>query len=113
MATTHGHAKSPTYLSWSNMWQRTTDPNRVAFDKYSDHAPPIEWKNFPSFLKDMGLRPPGTSLERVDNSKGYSKANCVWATRKVQSNNKSDSVRVEYNGVSYTVKELAIFACVS
>lgn len=46
------------------------------------------WKVFENFLADMGERPPGTTLERVDNNKGYEPGNCVWATPKAQAANR-------------------------
>lgn len=46
------------------------------------------WRRFENFLADMGERPDGLTLERVDNDLGYGPLNCVWATRKDQANNR-------------------------
>ena len=57
-----------------------------------------EWACFWTFLRDMGLRPEGLSIDRKDNDLGYSKSNCRWATRVEQSNNKSSRLVVSDNG---------------
>ena len=68
-----------------------------------------EWRDdFSRFLEDMGLRPtPGHTIERVDNDKGYSKDNCVWATRKEQAQNTRHNVYHEHNGERRTQTEWA------
>ena len=50
-----------------------------------------EWKTFDGFFKDMRYKPPGMTLERKDNDKGYYKDNCEWADSKVQANNRRTS----------------------
>jgi hypothetical protein len=56
------------------------------------------WHQFENFLEDMGERPPGTSIDRIDCSVGYSRANCRWATRAEQALNTTRTVRVLHNG---------------
>jgi hypothetical protein len=51
------------------------------------------WREFPAFLADMGERPPGLSLDRVDNSAGYSAENCRWATLSEQNLNRRKPAR--------------------
>lgn len=50
------------------------------------------WRSFEPFLADMGICPPALTLERVNNERGYSKSNCVWADRKTQANNKRNNL---------------------
>ena len=101
----HGHAGrgkfSPTYHSWASMIQRCTNPTRRCRKYYLDKGITVcpEWMSFDSFLRDMGERPLGTSLERRDGSKGYSKDNCCWADATTQNRNSSQVVWVEINGV--------------
>ncbi len=56
------------------------------------------WKEFEAFLADMGERPAGMTLDRRDNDKGYSKANCRWATPTQQTRNRSIAKLVTYQG---------------
>lgn len=87
----HGGRKpSPTYNSWRSMLQRCTNPNHDHYERYKDMLC-IEWYDFDNFLKDMGERLDGTSLDRIDNTKGYFKENCRWATASQQIRNRSST----------------------
>ena len=58
-----------------------------------------EWlKEFRAFLRDMGERPFGCTLDRVDNDSGYHKENCRWATMKAQGRNRRTNRIIEFNG---------------
>lgn len=63
------------------------------------------WESFENFLADMGNAPERLSLDRIDNSKGYSKNNCRWATSAQQNLNKRNCVRYEFNGENLTLAE--------
>jgi hypothetical protein len=63
------------------------------------------WEKFEAFLADMGDPPPGMTLERTNNSRGYSAKNCRWATRSEQALNKRSCVRYTLNGKSQTLAE--------
>ena len=83
-----------TYKSWTVMKQRCLNPNDTNWPRYGGAGVGVcsEWLVFEAFLRDMGERPPGTSIDRIDNAEGYSKSNCRWATRSQQQRNKANSV---------------------
>lgn len=71
------------------MWYRVRNPQRRGNACYTGVCIDPAWEDFAAFFADMGNPPPGKTLERVDNSKGYSRENCVWATPTTQARNTS------------------------
>lgn len=107
---THGMTGSPTYNTWMNMRKRCRDPNATGYDNYGGRGITVcdEWfDSFEAFVDDMGLRPEGKTLDRIDNDKGYYKANCRWATRQEQAENLSTNVWVDIGTEKVTISELA------
>ncbi len=103
---THNRSKDKIYKVWSAMWQRCTNPRDASYSIYKDRVPTDRWKSFENFIADMGDRPTELhSLERKDNSKGYSKENCEWALRKVQNRNKSNTVKLFFEGRTMSVSD--------
>lgn len=89
----HGMVRTPTFKSWSEMRNRCNNPNFKQFKDWGGRGITIcpEWDTFLRFFSDMGERPSGTSLDRKDNSKGYSKENCQWSDKKTQNRNKRNN----------------------
>ena len=111
---THSMSHTLAYLSWSSMKQRCTNPNYVGYKNYGERGIAIceRWDKFENFYEDMGDKPDGLMLERIDNNKGYSPENCCYATRKAQNKNKRNIRLIEYQGriqcISDWAEELGI-----
>ena len=101
----HGKSISPTYKSWQSMRTRCMNPNSDQFPDYGARGITVcsRWNSFALFFLDMGERPAGTTIDRIDNSKGYSPENCKWATMTEQENNKRNNVVFEFGGKIQTL----------
>jgi hypothetical protein len=97
---THGMWGSPTYRSWNNMKNRCTNPSNPRWNRYGGRGIAYcrEWEDFNKFFEDMGVRPIGKTLDRIDNNLGYSKDNCKWSTPSEQNRNRStrSSTNIKY-----------------
>jgi hypothetical protein len=92
----HGMTRTPTYISWLNMKQRATNAVHPRFRDYGARGIVIceRWlDSFENFLADMGERPAGKSLDRIDNEGDYAPSNCRWATPTQQAANQRRSTR--------------------
>lgn len=112
----HGEGKganrSTEYVIWLGMNQRCSDPNYHSFTDYGARGITIceRWQGehgFENFLADMGRRPTGLSIERINNDGPYSPLNCRWATGRQQSNNRRNNRILEAKGRSQTVSQWA------
>ena len=90
----HGMSTTSTYHIWQSMKQRCYDKNNINYDNYGGRGITVcdDWlAAFQAFYADMGERPDGLTLERIDNNKGYNKNNCKWATYTEQSYNRRNT----------------------
>lgn len=107
---THGLRRSKTYRVWSAMRQRCSNPSNAAFNDYGARGIVVceAWdRSFEAFLSDMGHAPAGGSIERIDNSQGYSPTNCVWSTAAAQARNKRNNVVLTVDGISMCLSDWA------
>ncbi len=107
--TTHGKFGSKIYSIWTGMLQRCKNPKHQAFESYGGRGITVckRWERFENFYTDMGDVPIGLTLERVKNHLGYSPKNCVWATRKVQNNNRRACVTLTFQGKTQNITQWA------
>lgn len=106
----HGYHHSPTYSTWLAMRDRCYNPNNASAAYYYDLGITIcdRWRNsFTAFLKDMGERPDGMTLDRWPDKNGnYEPGNCRWATVLQQNRNLRNTIMVEWDGVMVPLRAL-------
>ncbi len=88
---------------------RCSNKLRPDYERYGARGITVcdRWKDFRNFYADMGTRPHGMSIDRIDNDKMYSPDNCKWATVKQQNRNTRRNIKIEFNGEVNVLKDWA------
>lgn len=109
MSRTHEMTGTPTYVSWAAMKTRCNNKNQKDSSRYIERGITYcrEWESFEAFYADMGERPKGMTLDRIDCDGDYTPENCRWASMKQQQQNKSTAVWIEYDGKRMVLSDWA------
>lgn len=104
---THGKSGTTTYITWENMINRCNPDSKQHknYPQYHGISVCERWKSFDNFLEDMGERPLGKTLDRIDGTKGYEPENCRWATKKQQQQNIKSNRWITFNGRTECLSE--------
>jgi hypothetical protein len=97
---THGKSNTRVYEIWHGMKKRCLNRKCKAYPRYGGRGITVcdRWLTFENFLADMGEPPPGASIERLHNDRGYEIGNCIWADGTTQARNRRNARVVEMNG---------------
>lgn len=98
---------TPTYKSWSEMKARCKNPGHSNSNCYEGVTYCKEWEDFRNFFRDMGARPDGTTLDRIDPNGNYEPSNCRWADIFTQENNRRNNRYFFYKGEKLTLSQIA------
>jgi hypothetical protein len=108
---THGRTHTTEYNIWASMIQRCENPKNAAFPDYGGRGIAVceRWRHdYTVFLADMGTRPsPRHTIERKNNSLGYSPENCIWATFREQQRNRRSNHWITFNGETKVLNDWA------
>lgn len=93
-------SNTATHRSWSGMFQRCYNSKVREYPMYGGRGISVcqDWHVFENFLKDMGERPEGKSIDRIDVNGNYEPSNCRWASARVQTNNRRNTRMITANG---------------
>ncbi|MFF4900539.1 hypothetical protein [Streptomyces sp. NPDC001068] len=89
-STKHGHTGTSIYWTWADIVGRCTRPSHKRWADYGGRGITVceSWLTFANFLADVGERPPGLELDRIDNDRGYEPGNCRWTDRSTNQKNR-------------------------
>lgn len=106
---THRQGGTAVHRAWHHMLSRCRDPNVPMYPVYGGRGISVceRWLKFENFRDDMGEKPAGMSLDRIDVNGNYEPGNCRWASWIQQANNKQYNRRAEYRGQQMTIYEIA------
>lgn len=113
---THGQTGTQLHSVWVQMKQRCLNPNDDKYAAYGGRGITVcdAWRDsFEAFCRDMGERPPGHSLDRINNDGNYEPGNVRWAPSSVQSRNRRDTIWVEHDGRRMVASDFAAIMGVS
>lgn len=102
------NSRTPTRRSWDSMIARCYNPGNDNYARYGGRGIKVcdRWRHsFESFLADMGEKPIGKTLDRIENDGDYTPSNCRWATPFEQGQNKRNNRRCEWQGLSLTLSQ--------
>lgn len=104
-----GMCDSKSYPIWRSMLQRCRTKSSKSYKHYGGRGIMVcnRWKRFKNFLADMGEKPEGMSIDRINNDGNYEPANCRWATTKEQARNYRKNVKISMNGKTLCVTDWA------
>ena len=104
-----GASRLRAFQTWKHMRERCEDPANKSYPRYGGRGIKVcdGWLRFENFFADMGERPPGLTLERVDNERDYEPSNCIWADMRRQQNNRSNNRLITYRGEARTIAQWA------
>jgi hypothetical protein len=102
---THGDSNSKYYFAWQSMISRCKNPNHMSYKNYGARGIDVceRWLKYENFKEDMGDRPEGMSLDRIDNDGNYEPSNCKWSTRTEQCRNKRTNRNITLRGMTKTL----------
>lgn len=110
---THGLTGTPTWSTYMGVKQRCENPLNPRWSSYGGRGITVEWRSIEDFVLDMGIRPQGMTLDRIDTNGNYSRENCRWADRLQQQNNMRTNVFLEHDGNRMTISQWARFRGIS
>lgn len=110
---THNLSNNPLYKTYTDMLRRCNNKKSKDYKNYGARGIKVckRWslengKGLINFIEDMGPKIEGTTLDRINSNKGYSKANCRWADKFIQANNKNSNTLIKYNNTQMSFTEL-------
>lgn len=105
----HGLSENSIYPTWAAMMSRCYNPNNSGYHNYGGRGIKVckRWHDIETLYLDMGEKPEGHSIDRIDNDGDYCPENCRWATKKEQNRNRRDNVVLTYKGERKTLIEWA------
>lgn len=103
----HGKAGTSIYGIWNGMIMRCYNPKRKSYKHYGGRGIEVDpkWRTFEGFFEDVGDRPEGMTIERIDPNGNYTKSNVKWASQEDQQNNRRNNRTLECNGKTQTIRQ--------